>query len=92
MEILHCKDLGATESVVTNAVVLVLGECQIPIATYLRVGGGGIYPHIKLYFNMFNVLRIDNAMFIVIADGQTETHTDSLNTIVSQPLRGSTNN
>ena len=31
MEILHFKDLGDTESVVTNAVVLVLGECQISI-------------------------------------------------------------
>ena len=29
LEILHLKDLGDTASVVTNAVVLVLGECQI---------------------------------------------------------------
>ena len=36
MDILHLKDLGATESVVTNVVVLVLGECQIAIATYSR--------------------------------------------------------
>ena len=36
MEILHLKDLGDTESVVTNAVLLVLGERQISIATYLR--------------------------------------------------------
>ena len=28
MERLHFKDLGDTESVVTNAVVLVFGECQ----------------------------------------------------------------
>ena len=35
MEILHFKGLGDTESVVTNAVVLVLGECQISIAMYL---------------------------------------------------------
>ena len=35
MEILHLKDLGDTESVVTNAVVLVLGGCQISMATYL---------------------------------------------------------
>ena len=28
MEILHFEDLGDTESVVTNAVVLVLGECK----------------------------------------------------------------
>ena len=33
MEILHFKDLGDT-SVVTNAVVLVLGECQITTPTY----------------------------------------------------------
>ena len=38
MEILHLKDLGDTESVVTNAVVLVvLGGYQISMATYLRV-------------------------------------------------------
>ena len=37
-----------SESVVTNAVDRVLGECE-----------GGIYPHIKLYYN---VLGIDNVM------------------------------
>ena len=36
MEILHFEDLGNIKSVVTNAVVLVLGECQISMATYLR--------------------------------------------------------
>ena len=36
MVISHFKDLGATEGVVTNAVVLGLGECQISLATYLR--------------------------------------------------------
>ena len=36
MEILHFKDLGDTENVVMNAVVLVLGECQISMAKYLR--------------------------------------------------------
>ena len=55
MEILHFKDLGDAESVVTNAVVLVLGESQVSIATYLR----GIYLHMKLYCN---VLGIDNVM------------------------------
>ena len=35
MKILHFEDLGDTESVVTNAVVLVLGECQISMATYV---------------------------------------------------------
>ena len=33
MEILHLKDLGHTEIVVANEVVLVLGECQISIVT-----------------------------------------------------------
>ena len=37
MEILHLEDLGDTESVVTNAVVLVLGDCQISMATCLKV-------------------------------------------------------
>ena len=56
MEILHFKDVGDTERhLADNAFVLVLGECQISIATYLR----GIYPHIKLYCN---VLGIDNVM------------------------------
>ena len=36
MEILHLKDMGDTESVVTNAVVLVLGGYQMSMATYLR--------------------------------------------------------
>ena len=71
MEILHFKDLGDTASVVTNAVVLVLGECQISIPT-----------------NLWEICHYE-----VIADGHTQTdrQTDSLNTIVSQPLRGSTN-
>ena len=32
MDILQLKDLGDIESVVMNAVVLVLGDCQIAIA------------------------------------------------------------
>ena len=51
MGILHFVELGDTESVVTNAVVLVFGDST--------VRKGSIYPHIKLYFN---VLGIDNAM------------------------------
>ena len=35
MEILHFKDLEDTTSVVVNAVVQVLGECQMSIPTYL---------------------------------------------------------
>ena len=53
MEILHFKNLGDTESVFTNAVVLVLGECQ------WKRTSGGIYPHTKLYWN---VMGIDNTM------------------------------
>ena len=36
MDILHFEDLGDTESVVTNAVVLVLGDGKISMATCLR--------------------------------------------------------
>ena len=36
MEILHFEDLGDTESVVMNEVVLVLGDCQVYMATCLR--------------------------------------------------------
>ena len=56
MKILHFEDLRYTESVVMNAVVLVLRDCQMPMAMYLV---GSIYPHIKLYCN---VLGIDNVM------------------------------
>ena len=46
MEILHFKDLGDTASVVMNAVILVLGECQISIpTTYVPLGD--IYPPTK---------------------------------------------
>ena len=53
MEILHFEDLGDTESVATNAVVLVLGDFND------NVPQGGIYHHIKLYCN---ALGIDNVM------------------------------
>ena len=56
MEILHFKDLWDTESVVMNAIVLMLGECQISMA---NVPQGGIYPHVKLYCNE---LGNDNVM------------------------------
>ena len=46
MEILQLKDFGDTKSVVTNAVVLVLGEFND------NVPQRGIYPHIKLYCNI----------------------------------------
>ena len=36
-------NLGDTESVVTHAVVLVVGEYQISMTTYLTGGGGGGY-------------------------------------------------
>ena len=53
MEILHLEDLGDTPKccLAANAVVLVLGEYQISIATYLR---GGIYPHIKFERDRLN--------------------------------------
>ena len=56
MEILHFKDLGDAASVVINAIILVLGGCQISMATYLM---GGIYSHIKMHCN---VLEIDDIM------------------------------
>ena len=86
MEILHFKDLGDTASVVTNAVILVLGECH-NFNTNGRLGD--IYPPIKLYCN---VLGIDNVMPSHRERTLAHRHTDSLNTIVSQALRGSTNN
>ena len=55
MEILHLKYLWDTESVVTNAVVLVFGVSNFNS----NVPQGGIYPHIMLYCN---VLGIDNFM------------------------------
>ena len=55
MEILHLEDLGDTERVITNAVVLVLGVSNFDG----NVPQGGIYPHIKLYCN---ALGIDNVM------------------------------
>ena len=54
VEILHLKYLGDAESVVTKAVVLVLGACQMSIATYLMGG-------IKLYCNVlgnYNVMPL----------------------------------
>ena len=64
MKILYFEDLRDTESVVTNAVVLVLG---VAITTYLR---GDIYPPIKLNCN---VLGIDNVMPLQIHRGRTDT-------------------
>ena len=51
MEILHFKDLGDTESVAMNAVVLVLAECQILMVMYLTG-----------YLLYCNVLGIDHVM------------------------------
>ena len=55
--ILHFKDLGDKESVVTNAAVLVPGESNFNG----NVPQGGIYPHIKLHCNV-HVLGINNVM------------------------------
>ena len=57
MEILHLEDLGDTECrLVANAVVLVLGEYQISIATYLR--GLVIYPYVTFEINPSNIFLI----------------------------------
>ena len=69
-------------SLAANVVVLVPGEYQISIATYLR--GYGVYPHIKFERDSLNTFRLR-------ACGRTDRQTHSHNTIVSQPLRGSTN-
>ena len=74
--VLHLKDLGDTESVIMNAVVLVLGECQIPMATYLR-GHLPSYRCITMHWELTMLCH-----YKVITDG----HTHTLNR-----LRGSTN-
>ena len=51
MEILHFEDLGIKCRLAANAVVLVLGDYQISIATYHQ---GGIYPHIKFERDLLN--------------------------------------
>ena len=86
MEILHFKDLGATESVVTNTVVLVLGEWQISMAMYLR----GYLPSYKIALHCIGKLQCYATLKSSRTDTQTDRHTNSINTIVSQPLRGST--
>ena len=130
------KELGYTESVVTNAVVYLVIDNLLYVPSdsftlyniskksdngyeyiaFRRFGGyrkcrherscssarrvsngnipqGCIYPRIKLYCN---ALGIDNVMSPLSHRGRTDTHTDtqtdSINTIVSQPIRGSTNN
>ena len=54
MDILHFEDLGDTESAVTNAVVPVLGECQMSMATYLR----GYLPSYKVALGIDNVMPL----------------------------------
>ena len=56
MEILHLKDLGDTASVVTNAVVLVLGEGQFQYQ--LSIPLGGIYLHIRFYCNVLGTDKV----------------------------------
>ena len=56
MDLLHFKDLGDTASVVTNEVVLVLGD---------------IYPRIQLYCNVLGIDTM-LCHFKVIEDGQTD--------------------
>ena len=71
MKILHCEDLAATESVVTNDVVLVLGECQISMATYFSEVSTLVYSCIAMYWELTMLCQ-----FKVIADGQTHRHTE----------------
>ena len=85
MEILHFKDLMGYSKC--------RHECSYFSAR--RVSNfntnaplGDIYLPIKLYYDVLELTMLYH--FKVIADGQTHTH--GLNTIVSQPLRGSTNN
>ena len=70
MEILHFKDLGDTVSVVTNAVVLVLRECQMSIVTYLMGVSTLIKSCIVMYWELTMLCH-----FKVIADIQTHTQT-----------------
>ena len=65
--------------------VLVLGECLISIPTYFWGITTLIYSCIAMYWELTMLC------FKVIVDGQTYRHTDSLNAIVLQSLRGSTN-
>ena len=55
MEILHFEDLGDTSRLAENAVVLVLGGYQIPIAKYLRGVSTLIY---NLERNPLNIFRV----------------------------------
>ena len=52
MEILHLRDVGDTASVVTNAVVLVLGECQFSIPKYLWRISTLLYSCIVMYWEL----------------------------------------
>ena len=69
MEILLFKDLRDTASVVTNAVVLVIGDCQISIPTYLWGISTVLYSCIAVYWELTMLCH-----FKVVADGHTQTH------------------
>ena len=77
MEILHFEDFGNTEChLAANAVVLILGEYKISIATYLR----GIYPHIKLEWDPLNIFQAR----VLTSSGSTGGGGDSdVKTIIS---------
>ena len=84
-EILHLTDLGYTESVIMNAVVLVLGEFKIQ---WQRTSGG------YLPSNKVSLQCIGNwQCYAILQLSRTDRHrqTNSLNAIVLQPIRGSTN-
>ena len=61
MEILRFKDLGDTVSVVTNAVVLVLGVSNFNT----NIPPGDIYPPIKLYCNVLGIQMLCHLQVIV---------------------------
>ena len=70
LEILLFKDLRNTESVVTNAVVLVLGGCKLSMATYLR----GYLPSYKVVLQcMWNW-----PCYATLKSSQTDTQTPSI--------------
>ena len=68
MEILHFKDLGDTESVITNAVVLVFGVSNLNS----NVPPRGYLPSYKVVLQCI----LGNLQYFVIAEGQMHTHTD----------------
>ena len=70
MEILHLKDLRDAYSVVMNAVVLVPGGCQIPMAMYLR----GYLPICKVVLQCVGNWQCYATLKSSRTDRQTDTY------------------